>query len=191
MKKNKLLKICGYVLSALLFISYFAILSSAAHPDVCYEYEQYYITRELEDWPGYGGLAYQPGDTFCFYNSVPKERQINRRGKGWGLLEEDGCWTYGDEAILFFTELPEKDMVLELLLTDMEKNTVTEVYAGTEKIGEIRTLNEPDISYLFSITAQQITDGKLKLGFQTKRQAAPVKLPALGIKAREITIYED
>lgn len=197
MKKNKrivlqVFRIIGYLFSAVLFIFYFVILLSAKEPDVCYEYEQYYITKDLEDWPGYGGLAYQLDTPVYFDSNASEEMKVKRRGKGWGTLEEDGCWTYGDESTLFFTELPAGNLKLELYLTAMEENTYTEVYANSEKAGVIDALKSTEDPFLFSIPESAIENGRLILHFKTIRpEEAKITTPALGIKVKEIILHED
>ena len=77
--------ICGYVVSALLFISYVIILGTSMYPEVCTEYELYYIDGRLQDWPGYGGLQYRLGTPVIFVST--EEERTKRRGNSWNSFE--------------------------------------------------------------------------------------------------------
>ncbi len=66
----------------LVLVTLYAIVAYLAlHPNVPMEYRLYYLEDKLEDWPGYGGLNVQPGDTLYF--SATRQNSVRHRGSGW------------------------------------------------------------------------------------------------------------
>ena len=46
---KKMISVCGYAASVLLFLSYVVILGTSLFPEVCAEYRLYYIDKDLQD----------------------------------------------------------------------------------------------------------------------------------------------
>lgn len=93
------LKLILYLLCAALMIFYFAVLFSPRN--TCIEYELYYVSDELSDWPGYGGLDYTFGDTVELGSEKITPSSL-RRGKGWAARETEFCQTSGERSELLF-----------------------------------------------------------------------------------------
>lgn len=189
---KKMISVCGYAVSALLFLSYVVILGTSLFPDVCAEYRLYYIDKDLQDWPGYGGLQYRLGTPVVFRSTA--EDRTKRRGNSWNSFEEDGCWTYGDHSALYFsgispeegkagTETPER--YVEIEVQEVREGAVSEVCANGEPIGQIASagtfrfelpqgMPEGDILLL-----EFFTEGFGAVGEDARNQ---------GIKVREIVI---
>lgn len=141
----------GYLLCAGLMAFYLFTLYSAFRPAVCEEYQLYYIDKELQDWPGYGGLSYLPGTPLYFDSLHPRKERARRLGKGWNSPEENGTWTYGDRAVLFFTDLPVNSMNLDLLVTDLREGASGTVYFDGSSIGKIDAAG--NLSFPLSVKA--------------------------------------
>ncbi len=196
---KKMLPVCGYAVSALLFLSYVMILGTSLFPKVCAEYRLYYIERELQDWPGYGGLQYRLGTPVVFRST--EEDRTRRCGNSWNSFEEDGCWTYGGHSALYFSGIfqnpgkedggagnageEEKKRYVEIDVQEVREGAVSQVCANGEPIGQIASagtfrfefpqdMPEGDILLL-----EFFTDGFGPVGEDARSQ---------GIKVREIII---
>ncbi len=145
---KKMLPVCGYAVSALLFLSYVMILGTSLFPKVCAEYRLYYIERELQDWPGYGGLQYRLGTPVVFRST--EEDRTRRCGNSWNSFEEDGCWTYGGHSALYFSGIfqnpgkedggagnageEEKKRYVEIDVQEVREGAVSQVCANGEPL---------------------------------------------------------
>lgn len=88
-----------YAMCAVLLLFYVAVL--LAPRNVCSEYELYYVSGELSEWPQYGGLDYELGEKLSF-GSEDKSFSSKRKGKGWSNREEGFSWTDGKRADILF-----------------------------------------------------------------------------------------
>ena len=160
-KKSLFLKLIPiYVLCVLILFSYLFILF--LRPDVCIEYKMYYIDKVLEDWPGYGGLGYDLGDT-VFFGENQANQLSERRGSGWAPREDAYCFTDGKEASVYF--VIEKQASLDLTLSVKEIVCASySVYANGTLIGE--DLTHKNTSFTLKIPKDAIKEGLLEVTFK-------------------------
>ena len=134
--RAKLKTISMYVISLILIVFYIGILIKGINTDANTEYKLYYVERVLQDWPGYGGLKYDLGVPIGF--GIQEENVVKRRGKGWGNLEENACWTIGSNASLYFSEIPSGEpLMLSIELESMVPNVIAHIYANDSEVGII------------------------------------------------------
>ncbi|MFR1766293.1 MAG: hypothetical protein ACLSW1_01955 [Lachnospira sp.] len=137
-KNSALLTLC-----AALIIFYLQIMVWGKQPDVPIEYEMYYITHELKDWPGYGKLAYESGtieyctsaDTWSRFNTSYKI--CARKGSGWNPNQSIG--SVNDNAVSHIYYVPESagsNAELKLRITEFEGSGKVRVYKNDEYVGE-------------------------------------------------------
>lgn len=182
----KKVNIIGYIVSGILIAAYIIILSTALNPKVKLEYDLYYIEKDLQDWPGYDGLNYSLGTKESF--AINEENRINRRGRSWNAFEEDGCWTYGEHASLFYTGLSGKDLVIEMEIEDIRENASAAIYINNSCIGEITAAGTYYFKVSKDINNSEITMVELlvnnygAIGEDTRNQ---------GIKVKEIMISDE
>lgn len=100
-----------YGASAVLILFYLIVLYLGLKPDVGVEYEMYYISHEITEWPGYDNLRFDYGQVEFLtentyrnsdgeYVSHPVAR---RRGEGWHTSGRyDGTWSNDEESVLYY-----------------------------------------------------------------------------------------
>lgn len=71
------------------------------HPKISIEYKMHYISKQLSDWPGNGGLQYQIGNKLFFGTAENGMAKIKSRGTGWNGKEDWGDWTDGKDAHVY------------------------------------------------------------------------------------------
>lgn len=189
--KEKILKhrkpIAAYAVCVLLLVFYVAVLFSPR--DVCCEYELYYVSGELTEWPHYGGLKYSLGEKIRFGSGeVPLSSR--RLGTGFGGREDGYSWTEGECANVLFDFEYDGDMTAVISVGDMlcdsygiQVNGQALVENCTLSDGELRVdiphtlINKGDVAYfsfiIHSPRRGSETDGRL-----------------LGIQVREMTVEE-
>ncbi len=158
-KTKRIGLILTYVIAIALIVSYVYILVHGIVPkDSCLEYQKYYVENVLSDWPGYGGLDYRIGDIRYFSNNH-EENLINTRGTGWSDLENEGCWTVGDESY-FYENIKnargDTEYVLKLNVFQALADLV-HVRINGKEIGTIEEGKEGMI--MFSIPKNLLTNG--------------------------------
>ena len=147
-------KVICYGLSLMLLTFYLFLLLSGIHPKVSLEYRMYYVDRTLANWPGNGGLQYEPGEplSFCMISKDPY--RIRRRGKGWGRLMPDGCRWSQERADVYFTGMEQREYTLEASLTGLAGDVLA--VANQKELGSLQ-INE-DGAYTVRIPADCIGD---------------------------------
>lgn len=159
--KIKRLDILCWIVSGILISIYVYILYLGLFPNVCKEYQMYYIDETLVDWPGYNGLNYTLGEKLYF--GLDYDNTLKNRGLGWGNKESKACWTDGTEAKLYFdlSNSNEKSLVLsfeiEQCLTDKVDVIANEVLLGT--------IQKNDKIFMAIIPKESIKNGFLELTF--------------------------
>lgn len=107
-KGNK--KILVAVISGLILI-YLAVIIII--PLFCTEYQLFYVTGELSEWPGEGGLPFQTGQT-AYFDKEHKELQSQRLGTGWAARENGFTWSVGTESTVQFQFNEEQDLIFDI-----------------------------------------------------------------------------
>lgn len=110
------LKIACYAICVILVVFYVAILFSPRN--VCIEYELYYVTGELSEWPRYGGLDYKLGEK-VYLGSENASFSSKRKGTGWSLRENGFSWTSGKKASVLFKFENDVDMTATINVGEM------------------------------------------------------------------------
>lgn len=183
---KKVLRCGGYILSFILVLSYFLILSTSLYPKVNTEYDLYYLSKDLQDWPGYGGLEYTLGkpESFARYD----DNRIRRRGNSWNSFEDDGCWTYGDTASVLYTGIAEQNLILEVEIPDIREGAAAEVCVNGVSVGRI----EHARTYSFGISQELVNGDITTVEFRIDNFGAiRDDARSQGIKLKEITIDAD
>lgn len=171
-------KMMCYLISTCLCVWYLTVVYWAKHPNVCKEYELYYIKKQLKDWPGYGGLRYDLGEQLFFGTEENGMKKIRNRGLGWSLKEKWGSWTEGKNAHLYF--IINKKITSDLNLTMMsdafcpEGFQAADIFANDIKIGKLRFKDTILKDYQFTIPKEIIKkDGWLHLEFIIQNPSSP------------------
>lgn len=108
---------CLYLFCLLLCLWYMTVLYWSRHPRVSAEYSLYYLDKKLVDWPGNGGLKYQPGDTLYFGSENNNMIKVKHRGLGWEIKKEDwGSRTSGNSAHLYLTFMDEPEEDFKMII---------------------------------------------------------------------------
>lgn len=185
---KKYSKILYYFISVVLLVTYLIILYTSTVPKVPYEYQLYYISKSLQDWPGYNGLKYTLGDIISLTTENSNTNTLKRRGHNWNALEEDGCWTFGDHASLFFTDVGNKPLYAYFDISDIRDNCNANVYAYNTYLGEI---SEEGI-FTFEIPENSYHNGQIEIKFLLENYG-PIEEDARnqGIKLRRFMLSED
>ena len=138
------LAILIYCLCAALVISYLTILWIGTKPNVGREYKMYYITHELTDWPGYGGLWYGFNEVEYCVEDTDKEGNIvtynvcKRAGKGWTTQQRfSGTTNTEDESVLYYVAgVKANNAELTISVKNFTGKNPVEVYIDDVKVGE-------------------------------------------------------
>lgn len=179
--------IAAYAVCVLLLVFYVAVLFSPR--DVCFEYELYYVSGELTEWPKYGGLKYSLGEKICFGSGeVPLSSR--RLGTGFGGRENGYSWTEGECANVLFDFEYDGDMTAVISIGDMlcdsydiQVNGQALVESCTLSDGELRVdipnmlINKDEVTYFSFI-------------IHSPRQGSETDRRMLGIQVREMTVEE-
>lgn len=186
---KKVLRNGGYILSFLLVLAYFLILGTSLYPKVNTEYDYYYLSKKLQDWPGYGGLEYTLGkpESFARYD----DNRTRRRGNLWNSFEEDGCWTYGDTASVLYTGIEKQNLLLKIEVSDIREGASAQVCVNGGRVGTIESAR----IYNFTIPMELIeAAGGAVINVEFKIDnfgAIGDDARSQGIKVKEITIDAD
>lgn len=183
--KKRIKQISCYSISALLFVWYLVIFVQGIYPEkVCDEYRKYYVENKLTDWPGYDGLAYQVSTPVVFTNDSGNANQVKRRGNGWGELLEDGCFITGERADLYYRNLPEKDLEVQIISGEVIPDVTINVLANDESIYKI-ILKESRTEYNFVIPQDTLQEGELCLSFEVENYSGEQNY----FNMKNITLY--
>lgn len=185
-KKN----IFYYSASAILLAVYVIILLISLKPDVSWEYRLHYIDAITKKWPGNGGYSYTVGTEIKPDKTCTDE--FLRFDKGWSHTEEDGTWTDGDTAYIYFSDIPDSNLFLDMKLLKKNHCRSVEIYANDILIS---SSSSEEIKENGSITADikkgTAKNGHIILRFEIKDPESTDKdKRLLGIKCRSIAIYE-
>lgn len=148
---SKLRNVLLYVVCGVLAVFYLFVFYLGMNPDVPLEYEMYYFTHELTEWPGYDNLDYELGSVEYCMNGYDEDGNYDnalrylRRGDGWDWPELKGMKNHPDknEAFMYYVPVETKDNVtLNLNVTEYEGVHDTKVYAGDICIGSFDSAGE-------------------------------------------------
>jgi len=167
-----------YLISGCLGLWYVTVNYWALNPNVCKEYELYYIKKELQDWPGYGGLRYNLGEQLFFGTQDNCRQEINNQGPGWSIMESWGSWTIGKKAHLYF--IIDEEITSDLKLTMMSYGfcpdgvQVVDILANDIKVETLRIKHSPKKEYRVTIPKELVKkDGWLHLEFNIQNPSSP------------------
>lgn len=156
-----------YVICAALVLFYCMDLWWGLKPDVGPEYEMYYISHELSDWPGYGNLKYTYGTKeLCIERNEKTIAETPdvicaRKGRGFEKPEKTGTRSSQKDSYVYY--IPEKDAqkaVFKAEISEFEGDIVN-VYAQDTLIGSITAAG----SYEFDMSDIR-ADELLKIHFE-------------------------
>ena len=171
-------RIMCYLISGSLCLWYLTVIYWAQHPNVCKEYELYYIKKQLVDWPGYGGLRYNLGEQLFFGTKENGMQKIKSRGLGWSGKESWGTWTIGKNTHLYF--IMNKEITSDLKLTMMshafcpEGFQVVDILVNGIMVGTLRFKDSSKKEYHVTIPKKIIKkDGLLHLEFIIQKPSSP------------------
>ena len=182
--KENYINVFLYILSFILVSFYLVIMVLAIKPNISWEYELYYITKETDVWPGNNGYEYKLGDKI---RTVLENREFCKRlGKGWGNIEEDGCWSKEDESKIYFSSIPAKDLVFEMELSEFLIDKEIEIYFNDKFGCGISSKELENRKIKCEVKSEYVNYGRLVIslkyiGCNDKTQA---------IKCKEIVLYE-
>ncbi|WP_434309593.1 hypothetical protein [Hominifimenecus sp. rT4P-3] len=167
-------KVAAYFLSAVLVFGYFAILWWARTPEVSDVYRMYFIDHSLSVWPGDTGLNCELGITEYLGTHSGEEKMALRLGRGWYDAEDEGRWTKGGEAVLFYDPIPEisRDLIFTYTITNWISDGEIEILANGISLGTLsREMDQPSS---LKIPREIIgEDRRLELVFSIERPVRP------------------
>ena len=157
----------------------------------------YYIEHELQAWPGESGLRITPGEWEYLRQTTSEEETLAARlGSGWSHIEDNGRWTDGNEARIWY-QLTEEEQLADYKLTLDVTDSVTpqpvRVYAGTIYLGEIPPEQRGEI--VFNVPGSSAdAEGLLAIRLEIEETVVPASGRDdrdLGIKVSRIQIEKD
>lgn len=170
---------------------YIMTLYHAMNPDVSHEYENYYIIGKGKKWVGHNAYNYDLGDPV--FLCLGEETAYNYMGLGWSGLEENFCWTDGTVSELYFSGLPNKDVLLtikvQMCISDQYSCTV---FANNMEIARLQASElKQDTACCMKIPATAIQEGyvEIKLNHQNV-QSTETDKRLLGLAVQEVYIDE-
>lgn len=147
-------KVLMLAISVCFVMFYICVLIWGKNPQVGIEYEMYYITHELSDWPGYGKLAYEYGTVeFCTglrdrNNEYVPYKVCQRKGQGWNRNQYDGSVNDNAESFIYYMPIESKeDAVYSINVNAFSGAGSVSVYAHDIVIGEFSGTG----NYIFDI----------------------------------------
>ena len=180
-------KMLLYILSGILFIGYLVILGISMKPNVSWEYELYYISKEIDIWPGIHGFDYKLGT--IIETKLGNEENCKRFEKGWGPFDTNGLWSDGEESKIYFNNLPDKNIVFEMSLGNLKIDRWIDIYLNDEQASRINASElKSNMKIVQQIKAQDIKNGRLIV---TLKYDSDEENFSGGIMCREIKLYED
>lgn len=99
------------IISAVLVMTYFAVLYLALNPDVTNEYRAYYIDKISRRWPGQNGYDQETGKAMIFNEDSDDLKKIDR---GRSDATEDGVYIEPDLTVIYLDCVPEGDHVVTI-----------------------------------------------------------------------------
>lgn len=143
MDKKKLLNVIMYAAGICLAGFYILILWWGINPNVPIEYNMYYITNELKDWPGYGRLDYEYGTIEICTSDYDKDgnavkyKTARRKGAGWAKDQTQGSVSNADESFIYYVPVKAASAAeLKIDIMEYDESNPVEVYANDVKLGE-------------------------------------------------------
>ena len=180
-------KVLLYLLSSILFIGYIVILVLSMKPNVSWEYELYYITKEIDIWPGLHGFNYELGTKI--ETVLENEDNCKRFEKGWGPFERNGLWSDGLESKIYFNNLPNKNLIFEMTLVNLDIDKWIDIYLNDIKVSRIQKSElKSSMKINQQIKLQDIKNGKLII---TLKYDSDEENSSGRIMCREIILYEE
>ena len=179
-----------YCTGLFLICFYFFVLTLTINPQVDYEYKKYYIKKSLKEWGGPSSFQYALNTPLKFYKG--NESIYTRISTGWSNLEEDGCWTDGDSAQIWFSDLPNIDLSISMQVIDTTNQGEINIYGNGSLLFSI-CKNDLYATKVFDIALPKeiLSDGNLELYLDiTDPSSALNDSRKMGIKVKEIVIHE-
>lgn len=155
-----------YIASFALIILYVWIIFEGTNIDdkVSLEYKMFYVDKVLAFWPGENGLDYELGDVIKCGIKIPIENRVLRISRtGW--VKYMGSYkAYGEDAKIYFSGLPKKDLTLNLKVFNEYENNEIEIFANGVSIGEFSPILQD--SWNSMIISKELIDesGFLEIG---------------------------
>lgn len=180
-------RIAAYAVCVLLLAFYIIVLLSPR--DVCHEYELYYVSGELTEWPYYGGLKYSLGERI-YFGSGEIPLSSRRLGTGFGGRENGYSWTEGECANILFDFEYDGDMIAVISVGEMLCESY-DIRVNGETVVENCTFSDGDLSV--DIPRRLIRDGEVtyfSFIIHSPRYGGETDRRLLGIQVREMTIIE-
>ena len=182
MKKSN---ISIYGVCGILICFYLVVLYLGMKPNVSEEYEMYYLSHKLADWPGYDNLSYDLGThEYCTSKQLVRSvsniyKGFKRRGQGWEYPKVFGTSNIPGETAHIYIRPTETSIRRKLMLDigkygleDPETSEIidvsealedTKVYVDGEYIGSFNG------SGIYYFTVPEITKDKtFDLTFETE-----------------------
>lgn len=174
-----------YAVCALLILFYVAILF--APRDVCSEYELYYVSGELSEWPRYGGLDYELGEKLSF-GSEDKSFSSKRKGRGWSAREEGFSWTEADRADVLFRFEYEGDMTAIINVGERLCDSYDVLVNGNAVLKDLQVSND-----ILTVDIPNVSPDENGLVYVTfvihsPRRPGNGDIRTLGIQLKEMTL---
>lgn len=192
---KKLETIFCYTGSFAFILFYCYIILLKFYPDVSLEYRASYIDKVRSYYPE-GEFNYQLGQKEIFSNQIADNPVKKRMGSGWYDFEEEGVWTKGKRAALYYKieNGVEQNLVLNMeLYKTIQDDMSVKILANGKKIGNF---NGSDRTISAEIDQSVLKKNGLKLEFLIDSPARPCDLSdsederKLGICISSITIKE-
>lgn len=140
---EKIKDMIALVLCLILVLLYCKIMVWGEKPEVPLEYEMYYITHELTDWPGYGDLEYDSGsEEYCtnirrWKGSLIPHKICARKGTGWDLEQYNGSTNDNTTSHMYYIpKTAGSSADFKFQINEFEGNGKVKVYANDVYSGD-------------------------------------------------------
>lgn len=189
---NTCVKILLYLFSVILVIFYiFVLVLSIFKTNVSWEYDLYYISDEADIWVGENGYDYILGTKL--ETNMKNMENCKRLGKGWGAYWEEGVWSSKEESKIYFTNLPSKQLVFEMIVQQCLINESIEIYFNDNLVNTISAWEIKETKLIKEkVKSEYIQDGRLIVTLKYNKPLNNEEDKTLrSIMCKEINLYED
>jgi len=161
-----------YAACLVLIIFYLTNMWWLLNPKVGIEYQMYYITHELSDWPGYGKLTYSLGTTEMCTSRWNQQGELvdyavcMRKGKGWERDQKEGSKSCDNESYIYYIPAVTSmhgTLTLQIKNVWCSNGENISIYVNDKRIGSFNTSG----TYSFE-TGSFYKDELLTLRFDTQ-----------------------
>ncbi len=169
---------------------YAAVLAASMNPEVSWEYQMFYIDQSAERFAADGEYSYVTGEVIT--TESDSADNLVRFDKGWSSPEPDGMWTDGNTAVIYFDNIPQKNLSCSIELMNKVHCSSVAIFANDTEIGTFSADELSEGLITAEIPGEAIDEGHLILTFDIENPTVIGEQDNrhLGIKCRSIVLNE-